>query len=89
MVGFLALFASTPVGDVKFFARAQIHRAAAQDSVLESKKIVPYVPSPQYVVDKMIDLAGVKPGDLVYDLGSGDGRIVITRGQKRRQSRRF
>ena len=38
----------------------------------------PYVPTPQVVVDEMLRLAGVGPGDLVYDLGSGDGRIVIT-----------
>ena len=56
--------------------------AHAQDTIFENKKIVPYVPSPQYVVDKMIELAGVKPGDLVYDLGSGDGRIVITAAQQ-------
>jgi SAM-dependent methyltransferase len=56
--------------------------ACAQDTIFENKKIVPYVPSPQFVVDKMIELAGVKPGDLVYDLGSGDGRIVITAAQK-------
>lgn len=49
----------------------------AQDSIFDNKKIVPFVPSPQIVVDKMIDLAGVKKGDVVYDLGSGDGRIVI------------
>ena len=49
--------------------------ARAQD--FDSKKIVPFVPSPQEVVDKMVDLAGVKKGDVVYDLGSGDGRIVI------------
>jgi len=54
----------------------------AQDSIFENKKIVPYVPSPQFVVDKMLDLAGVKPGDLVYDLGSGDGRIVITAAKR-------
>ena len=54
----------------------------AQDTSFENKKIVPYVPSPQFVVDKMIDLAGVKPGDLVYDLGSGDGRIVVTAAKK-------
>ena len=51
--------------------------ARAQDSIFENKKIVPFVPSPQIVVDKMIELAGVKKGDVVYDLGSGDGRIVI------------
>jgi SAM-dependent methyltransferase len=56
--------------------------ASAQDSPFESKKIVPYVPSPEYVVDKMIELAGVKKGDVVYDLGSGDGRIVIAAAKK-------
>jgi tRNA G37 N-methylase Trm5 len=52
----------------------------AQD--FDSKKIVPFVPSPQEVVDRMIELAGVKKGDVVYDLGSGDGRIVITAAKK-------
>src|SRR5262245_23057376 len=52
----------------------------AQD--FDSKKIVPFVPSPQEVVDKMIDLAGVKKGDVVYELGSGDGRIVIAAAKK-------
>lgn len=55
---------------------------AAQAQDLESKKIVPFVPTPQQVVDKMIELAGVKKGDVVYDLGSGDGRIVITAAKK-------
>ena len=54
----------------------------AQDSSLENKKIVPFVPTPQEVVDKMIELGGVKKGDTVYDLGSGDGRIVITAAKK-------
>jgi len=54
--------------------------ARAQD--FDSKKIVPFVPSPQDVVNKMIDLAGVKKGDVVYDLGSGDGRIVIAAAKK-------
>ena len=39
---------------------------------------VRYVPTPQRVVRKMLRLAGVGPTDLVYDLGSGDGRIPIT-----------
>src|SRR5262245_31203120 len=61
---------------------AVVRLGLAQDTIFENKKIVPYVPSPQFVVDKMIELAAVKPGDLVYDLGSGDGRIVITAAKK-------
>jgi SAM-dependent methyltransferase len=39
---------------------------------------VPYVPTPQEVVDAMLKLGDVKKSDLVYDLGCGDGRIVVT-----------
>jgi len=38
---------------------------------------VPFVPTPEVVVRRMLQLAGVKPGEVVYDLGSGDGRIVV------------
>lgn len=38
---------------------------------------IPFVPTPVDVVDKMLELAEVKKGDVLYDLGSGDGRIVI------------
>jgi ubiquinone/menaquinone biosynthesis C-methylase UbiE len=43
---------------------------------------IPFVPTPMEVVDKMLELAEVKKGDVVYDLGSGDGRIVIRAAQK-------
>jgi len=45
-------------------------------------KQVPYVPTPQDIVEKMLDVAKVKSDDVVYDLGSGDGRFVITAVQK-------
>ena len=41
-----------------------------------------FVPTPQEVVDAMLKLANVKAGDVVYDLGCGDGRIVITAAQR-------
>ncbi|MCC7416065.1 MAG: class I SAM-dependent methyltransferase [Acidobacteria bacterium] len=46
------------------------------------KPDVIYVPTPQDVVDAMLDLAGVKPGDVVYDLGCGDGRFVISAAKR-------
>jgi cyclopropane fatty-acyl-phospholipid synthase-like methyltransferase len=53
---------------------AQSPKAPAPDVV--------YVPTPQSVVDAMLDLARVKPSDVVFDLGSGDGRIVITAAKR-------
>jgi SAM-dependent methyltransferase len=41
-----------------------------------------YVPTPPRVVDAMLDIADVRPGDVVYDLGSGDGRIPIAAAKR-------
>lgn len=43
---------------------------------------VPYVPTPHDVVERMLDIADVNPGDYVIDLGSGDGRIVIAAAKR-------
>src|ERR1700730_6894899 len=43
---------------------------------------VVYWPTPQNVVDKMLELAEVKKGDVVYDLGCGDARILVTAAKK-------
>jgi cyclopropane fatty-acyl-phospholipid synthase-like methyltransferase len=43
---------------------------------------IPFVPTPMEVVDRMLELAEVKKGDVIYDLGSGDGRIVIRAAKK-------
>ena len=43
---------------------------------------VPFVPTPMEVVDTMLDMARVTAADLVYDLGCGDGRIVIRAAQR-------
>ena len=43
---------------------------------------VPYVPSPAEVVDRMLTVAAVTKDDVVYDLGSGDGRVVVMAAEK-------
>jgi protein-L-isoaspartate O-methyltransferase len=45
-------------------------------------QLAPYYPTPQIVVDKMLQLGGLKAGEKMFDLGSGDGRIVIMAAQK-------
>src|SRR6202167_4003412 len=44
--------------------------------------LAPVYPTPQTIVDQMLYIAGVRPGEMVYDLGCGDGRIVIAAAQK-------
>lgn len=44
--------------------------------------LAPYVNSPQRAVDKILDMANLKPGETLYDLGCGDGRILIAAAQR-------
>ena len=46
------------------------------------EKLAPYYPTPETVVDKMLKLGDLKPGEKTFDLGSGDGRIVIMAAKK-------
>jgi SAM-dependent methyltransferase len=55
-------------------------RALLGDEPIESH--APYVPTPDAVVSAMLEMADVGPDDVVYDLGSGDGRIVIAAALK-------
>jgi protein-L-isoaspartate O-methyltransferase len=55
---------------------------AQTDSGKYLEHIVPFVPTPLDVAQKMLEIAKVQPNDVVYDLGSGDGRIVILAAQK-------
>lgn len=52
----------------------------AQDKDIE--KLAPYYPTPETIVAKMLELGGLKAGEKLFDLGSGDGRIVIMAAQK-------
>ena len=45
-------------------------------------KLAPYYPTPETIVGKMLELGNLKPGETMYDLGSGDGRIVIMAAQR-------
>src|SRR5512137_2640385 len=56
--------------------------AARPQGLPSPASLAPYVPTPQNVVDRMLKLAAVTDKDVVYDLGCGDGRIVITAAQK-------
>jgi cyclopropane fatty-acyl-phospholipid synthase-like methyltransferase len=51
------------------------HTARSQDSI-------PFVPSPMHVVQRMLEVAEFKQSDILYDMGSGDGRIVIEAAKK-------
>jgi Methyltransferase domain len=54
-----------------------------QDKLLDHPNwLAPYVPTPPEVIDAMLKLATVREGDTLYDLGSGDGRIIIRAAEK-------
>jgi len=56
--------------------------ASSFSQEFSKESLAPYIPSPEIVVDKMLEAAHVKPDEVVYDLGSGDGRIVIAAARK-------
>ncbi len=76
--GFALLLAFTSLA----FAQAQKAPSAFEPSVGQAGKDVVWVPTPQALVDKMLDMAKVTAKDFVMDLGSGDGRTVITAAKR-------
>ena len=63
-------------------ARAQATQKPFEPQVGQAGKDVVWVPTPQTLVDKMLDMAKVTPQDFVMDLGSGDGRTVISAAKR-------
>ncbi len=63
-------------------AQPQAAKKDYEPSVGQSGKDVVWVPSPQALVDRMLDMAKLTPADIHYDLGSGDGRTVITAAKR-------
>jgi predicted RNA methylase len=54
----------------------------AQQQFGHAENLAPFIPSAPALVERMLEAARVKAGDVVYDLGSGDGRIIIAAAQK-------
>jgi hypothetical protein len=65
------------------FNNPTIQAALLRISILWPNKYnAPWVPTPMSMVHKMLQMAKVGPGDLVYDLGCGDGRIIVTAARR-------
>lgn len=65
-----------------FVVGAALAAAGWMNCAVAADTSVPYVPTPQVVVDRMLQMAKVTPQDYLIDLGSGDGRIVVTAAKK-------
>jgi SAM-dependent methyltransferase len=79
------MLGAATVGGVLFICLSTVARAQEAPAPTpedQKDRLAPFVPTPQNVVEAMLKLANVDQYDRVYDLGSGDGRIVITAAQK-------
>jgi Methyltransferase domain len=81
----LAVFLSASAASA--YGQAQPAQDEFQPQVGQQGKDVIWVPTPQALVDKMLDMAKVTPKDYVMDLGSGDGRTVITAAKRGAKAR--
>ncbi len=61
---------------------ASLASAQGPAGSMYSHSLAPYVPSPEPIVDRMLEIANLKPGEVLYDLGCGDGRVLIAAVQK-------
>jgi len=78
----IAIIALSVAGSLCICARSIHAEPATPTPAGPSDPFTPFVATPHRVVEKMLELAGAGPDDTVYDLGSGDGRIVIAAAQK-------
>jgi len=67
---------------IALYAAGSLAPAASLLAVQQTESLAPFVPTPQSVVERMLALAEVTSADTVYDIGCGDGRIVITAAKK-------
>lgn len=62
---------------MRFAALLLVASAVSGQQVSEEQKLAPYFPTPHSIVERMLKLAELQPGERLFDLGSGDGRILI------------
>ncbi len=63
-------------------ALALLVLAAAGAAAQQGEKLAPYYPTPESVAERMLKLGGLKPGEKMFDLGSGDGRLVLIAAER-------
>jgi protein-L-isoaspartate O-methyltransferase len=80
MMGSVLVLAALP-GCEDLSRRSVVSESSAPADTAVSKDVA-YIPTPQWLVDRMLAVADVSEDDVVYDLGSGDGRLVITAAKR-------
>jgi SAM-dependent methyltransferase len=80
----LLLLAGSPLGDLARAGAQSAERGPPPAAPVEPERgpDIEYVPTPHNVVAKMLEVAQIRKGDLLYDLGCGDGRIVVAAAKK-------
>src|SRR6266567_6878309 len=64
------------------FTLAAVAAIAQQQTAPTGEKLAPYYPTPETIVERMLEEGHLKAGEKMFDLGSGDGRIVVMAAQK-------
>jgi SAM-dependent methyltransferase len=82
VVDLTAVASPTPSFSLDLLPIAQAPEQVASPAAPRKKPDIHYVPTPEKLVDVMLDMAKVGKDDVVYDLGSGDGRLVISAAKK-------
>jgi hypothetical protein len=66
----------------RYNEKGLVHIYPGSHGRTDAVDLAPYVQTPMPVVEKMLELAAIVPGDVLYDIGCGDGRVVITAAKK-------
>lgn len=78
----LGILVAAGLSMTAYHVRREWIRDRKPDTSWQGAMVASYVPTPQVVVDSMLELVEIGRGDVLYDLGSGDGRIVVTAARR-------